>query len=318
MSLLCYNYYGDIMIKIKRVLSFFVIVLVIIAIGFNFDKIYAKIDDYINQKPEIVVKPGNEYTKNRDYLFVKHTDNFEPHNFEDLKNIFYTILDKGWNEFTFYCPDDYTQCLDDITKISNDDTLLSSINNYVHPYNSYSSIKTLYDDTGEINITINHLYTDEEIKNNEMKMDSIMNSILNDNMDIYTKIKTFHDYIINNTKYDLERSLNGDSQYNSAKMNGVLFEGYGICSGYTDTMAVFLNKLGLNNFKIASETHIWNAVMFDNNWLHLDLTWNDPVSASGKDILSHSFFLISDNELKVLEIDTKDHVYDNQYYLYFS
>lgn len=306
------------MIKIKRFISLFVILIAVIAIAFNFDKIYAKIDNFINKTPELIINPGNEYTKNKDYLFIQHTDDYIPHNYQELKNIFYSILDQGWDNFTFYCPDEYIECLNDVTKISNDDTLLSSINNYVHPYNSYSSVKTLYDDTGEVNVFVNHLYSDEDIALNETKINELMNSLLNENMDVYTKLKTIHDYVINNTKYDVERSLNGTSQYNSSKVNGILFEGYGICSGYTDTMAVFLDKLGLDNFKVASDSHIWNVVKFNNEWMHIDLTWDDPVSTSGKDILSHDFFLITTAQLNELEKDTEDHKYDNQYYLYFN
>ena len=79
-------------------------------------------------------------------------------------------------------------------------------------------------------------------------------------------------------------------------------------------MALFLEKIGLNNFKIAmtpednqnSEGHVWNAVYLDNQWLHLDLTWDDPVSNDGTDYLQHKYFLITTEQLN--EIDTSGEV----------
>ena len=97
-----------------------------------------------------------------DYLFVKHTDTYVPYKYNDLLDIYYSALDQGWEEFTFYCPKEYKSCIGDVGAISNDDILLSIINNYVHPFNSYSEIKTVYDDTGEVTIKINHIYNYED------------------------------------------------------------------------------------------------------------------------------------------------------------
>mgnify|MGYP001092294894 FL=1 len=137
-------------------------------------------------------------------------------------------------------------------------------------------------------------------------------------MDRETKIKTIHDYIINNTKYDIDKANNGKSNYDSSRATGVLFEGYGICSGYTDVMAIFLNKIGVDNFKVSSDTHIWNAINYNNNWYHIDATWDDPVSQSGVDSLSHDYFVINTQQLKNLDVNNTDHNFDNKYYLYFS
>ena len=134
------------------------------------------------------------------------------------------------------------------------------------------------------------------------------------------------DYIINNTKYDVTRNENGESIYQSYLAYGLLFEGYATCNGYTDTMALFLDKMNIPNFKVAmtpddptKEGHVWNAVYLDNNWYHLDLTWDDPVSEDGKDYLQDTYFLIDTNQLK--EIDNSgdkkitDHNFKSDIYL---
>ena len=96
-----------------------------------------------------------------------------------------------------------------------------------------------------------------------------------------------------------------------------LGEGKGICGGYTDAMALFLDKMGITNYKIASENHIWNLVYIDGSWKHLDLTWDDPVSTDGTDYLQHKYFLITTKQLKeadsgdviVVEHNFKDSIY---------
>ena len=90
---------------------------------------------------------------------------------------------------------------------------------------------------------------------------------------------------------------------------GPLYDGKAVCSGYSDLMAVFISKLGLNNYKVASDTHIWNVVNINGEWLHIDLTWDDPITKnSDVDTLSHQFFMV--NTEKLLEFDTKDHKFD--------
>lgn len=78
-------------------------------------------------------------------------------------------------------------------------------------------------------------------------------------------------------------------------------------------MAIFLNRWNVPNFKVASNTHIWNAVYINNKWLHLDLTWDDPVSInSDKNNLIHKFYLIDTETLESYNID--DHEFDKIIY----
>jgi len=146
----------------------------------------------------------------------------------------------------------------------------------------------------------------------DKKVNEIYKEITNDTMTIEQKIRVIHDYIVNNTKYDSDRLNNNIQKYESDTSYGVLFQGYGFCSGYSDTMAIFLSLMGINNYKIASERHVWNLVNLDNKWYHLDVSWNDPVSDTGRDILDHTFFLIDTKKLESLNVE--DHSYDKIIY----
>ena len=94
------------------------------------------------------------------------------------------------------------------------------------------------------------------------------------------------------------------------KATGALLDGLAICGGYSDAMAIFLNKLGLNNYKIASANHVWNYVKLDNNWYHLDLTWDDPKTKDNTDVLEYNFYMITTDELN--NIKTNYHNYDKK------
>ncbi|HAB65814.1 MAG TPA: hypothetical protein DCE23_00455 [Firmicutes bacterium] len=306
------------MIKIKNLILAFLSAIFVIFAFSKVDLIVDLVKSFLEPERKVIIEPSNNYTKNIDYLFVKKSTDYEPHSYDDLINIFYSLLDNGWLEFTFYCPLDYTECLDDVSKLSNDKVLLSDINNYVHPYNSYSSIRTIFDETGEVTIFVNKLYSSTEIIDLNKEIDKIMNELIKDNMSDVDKIKALHDYIVMHTTYDTDRSDKGNSNYDSARMTGALFEHYAICSGYTDLMAVMLDKMDIPNFKVASETHIWNAVFVNGSWLHLDLTWDDPISVTGEENYDDSFFLIDTNTLRDKDNKSTDHVFNIDRYLEFN
>lgn len=308
------------MIKMKNIISFFSSVIIIAVFIMNKDYIVNLTRDIVYSNREVIIPQSNQYEKDYEFKYFKKSKDFIPHKYDDLINIFYTVLDKGWNEFTFYCDDEYIDCLEDISILSNDQKFLSEINNFVHPYNSYKSIRTIYDDTGKITIMIDKLYTDEEIDKIDKEIDIWMNEYIINNMSNEDKIKVMHDNIINKTKYDETRAGTNNSSYDSARITGLLYDHYAICSAYTDMMAVILSKLNIPNFKIASEDHIWNAVYLNNKWYHLDLTWDDPITTSGNNLLLHDFFLINDSELTRLDMESekREHIYNRDLYLEFN
>ncbi len=272
----------------------------------------------INNRPELIILPSNAYTKNYDFQFVSRSKDYVPYSVGDIRNIFYSMINNGWSEFTFYCPTEYEECVKDVQTISSDDTLLTNINNYANPFNAFNSIETTYDDSGEVNVKLESLYTINEITVLNKTMDNIIKENITSNMTDEQKIRTLHDYIINRTEYDKVRNDTGTSNYKSNTAYGALVENKAICSGYADAMALLLDKLGIKNFKIASKTHVWNAVYINNQWLHLDLTWDDPVSERGP-ILDHKYFLLTTDKLFEEDGDEIDtHIFDKTVYLEFN
>jgi len=276
------------------------------------DNIMTIINTHVHpSKTTIILGDVNEYYRPYDFNFVQNTDDFSPDNKQDILNIYYTVINAGKDEFTFYCPTTYTDCLTEIQNLANNQDMLSDINNYVHPYNGFSHIATEYDSLGKVTITINKVYSDEQINMINNKVDEIMGQLYNQNISVKDNIKNIHDYIINNTKYDSARSDYEDTTYSSDTAYGALFEGYAICGGYTDLMELFLERMNIKSFKVSSPIHVWNAVNLDDKWYHLDLTWDDPVSDDGYDYLQHTYFLIDTNTLLNQEPDEHNFEFEN-------
>ena len=297
----------------KKILYFVVFILLFSLTFYYKEDILIYYNKYLSNAKQVPTSlEKNEYYRNYNFKYVTNTDNFSPNTKQDILNIYYTIINSGMENFTFYCPDTYDTCLDDVKDVAYNKTVLSNINDFVHPYNSFSQIETSFDALGEINIKIIHNYTEEMKIILDYKVDEIIKKELNEEMEIIDKIKIIHDYIINNTKYDQNRSDKNIFEYKSNNAYGVLIEGYGICSGYTDSMMLFLEKLNIKSYKVSSENHVWNKVFINNNWYNLDLTWDDPVNSDGSDSLEHTFFLVTDDEM--LKNDKTEHTYNEDVY----
>lgn len=267
---------------------------------------------FVNQRIKVSLDDKNDFYRNQSFNFVQITNNFEPHSKQDIYNIYYTAINAGKNKFTFYCPKEYKDCIDEIKYLAKDQVTLSNINNFVHPFNGFKHIETTYDTTGKVTLKIYHTYSSNDIDVIRDKVNAIEAKLKDDSLSVQDQIKVYHDYIIDNTVYDSNRSDNNMVQYRSDTAYGTLLQGYSLCGGYTDSMAIILNDMGIVNYKISSDDHIWNAVKINNTWYHLDLTWDDPVTSDGTNLIEHDFFLVDTNTL--LKEESDEHNFDQTVY----
>ena len=314
----------------KKIIIPLICYLLILVILLNVNKITNFLVKTVSSNPVLTIDNGNEYTKDYDFSFVQNSETYVPYSYNDLINIFYSIINQGWKEFTFYCPKEYTDCVSDASKITKDENLLTHINNFVHPFNSFNSIKTSITESGEITVTVIYLYTKDEILKLNEYVDKLIKEQYKKDSNLYDNLKRIHDYIINNTKYDIERNDKGESKYRSYNAYGPAFEGYATCNGYADLMAIILSKLNIQNYKIAttkeeisyeSNGHVWNALLYEDKWVHLDLTWDDPVSSNGEDFLHHKYFLVDNEALKKADegnVNVEEHNFNKAIYQEFN
>ena len=295
----------------KYFIAFLGILSIILVSIVNFypDKVRSFIDEHILKKEYIIAK-ANDYYLDNDYTYLKnYTDDVS--NKEELLNYIYYVINTGSTYADGECTKEYTNCTKDLNEIANDEKKLSLINNFVHPFNSFKTISFTYNDQGRFSLIIEHIYTEEEITKINYIVDNKIKELIIDTMTNEEKVKTIHDYIIDNTTYDTLKTENiHDDTYKSNTAYGVLIQGYGICSGYSDAISIFLNKLNIENYKISNDTHIWNLVYLNGIWSHLDATWDDPISKFNEN--RDTYFLINYDEL--VNLDDNTHSFDKTIY----
>lgn len=123
------------------------------------------------------------------------------------------------------------------------------------------------------------------------------------NSDIENEL-AIHDYLVEHVSY----VDTGDSAYNAYN---ALINGTAVCSGYTECFKTFMDMLGIENGTISGEAgneqHIWNTVKLDNQWYHVDVTWDDPIGSSFE-YTDHSYFNITAKDMAL------DHTWDRDKY----
>lgn len=293
---------GDTM---KDLFKIFFLFSILIVVYFFRDNISGFINDEIIYKGSNKVLTYNEYYLKNDFAFVQNIDSNSVNNYQEVLNMFYSIINSGDDCYSFTCK--YDGCTADVKKLIDEQITIANINNFVHPYNSFSSINIDVDKNNKITVKIKKVYNNGEITFINKYIDTFIANNLNDSMSNYDKIKVFHDFVINNTVYDEANTLNSYTAYN------LITTGKSICGGYSDIMAIYLDRLGIINYKITSENHIWNLINLDGVWYHLDATWDDPIASDGKQYLIHNFFMISTEQL--LSLDQVEHNYDKNIYI---
>ena len=294
--------------QIKNILFTFLMFGIVIIVYSNRKEISSVVKDFLVNDKKVIITDGNKYTRNFKFIKFNYSEDYVPLNRDDIINIYFNVLNNGWDNFIFYCPYEYTTCLYDVEEVAFDKELLSKINNYVHPYNSFYHMNTKVSSSGEINIEVIYKYTKEKENKINVKVDKVLSELKLEGLTDKKKIELIHNYIIKNSQYDNE-AIDGKSKYDSNSAYGNLIEGFSVCSGYSDAMAIFLDKIGIPNLKVSSDNHIWNLVFINNKWLHLDLTWDD----TDNEKYDNNYFLITKE--KLLELDKKEHVFDEEFFL---
>lgn len=106
-------------------------------------------------------------------------------------------------------------------------------------------------------------------------------------LDAYQREKAVHDYLLDRCEYDHEVAASGDvtaRSLNSHSIYGALVQCRCVCEGYGMAMQLLLNALGVGCVTLTGrsgqegreeELHLWNAVLLDSGWYHVDATWDD-------------------------------------------
>ena len=79
-------------------------------------------------------------------------------------------------------------------------------------------------------------------------------------------------------------------------------DGLAVCEGLSRAYQYLLYRCGINSTLISGTAagggHMWNMVKVDGEWYHIDVTWDDPITTTGEQVLRYNYFLVSDAKIK--------------------
>lgn len=124
------------------------------------------------------------------------------------------------------------------------------------------------------------------------------------NADDFEKLLYVHDAVC-------EMCVYGDNG-NASNCSGVLLDHTATCAGYSKALKLMLDMLGIPSCTVTGNasdeesgtvSHMWLAVCIDNQWSFCDPTWDDPVSEDGRQVVEHSYFGLTREQLSMTHSD---------------
>ncbi|MHC0037747.1 leucine-rich repeat domain-containing protein [Pseudoneobacillus sp. C159] len=161
----------------------------------------------------------------------------------------------------------------------------------------------------------NLTFTDKEVAEVYYKVKKIVSQTLKPGMTDFQKVLALHDYLVDSVEYDVDTYFQGKDSPHSYTPYGSLIKGLAVCDGYSRAMDLLLKAAGFKTYWITGdvknfgwEGHSWNLVYLNGQYYHIDTTWNDPISMSGKNlgIKRYHYFLLSDEQIN------RDHRWENK------
>lgn len=111
----------------------------------------------------------------------------------------------------------------------------------------------------------------------------------------YDKLVFIHDWIVDNTVYT------ATDEFYEYEADGPVVYGKAVCEGYSKAFMYFAQSVGIECIcvigKAKGEQHMWNMVNLYGCWYHVDVTWDDPKTSDGSNVLRHNYFLLSDSDI---------------------
>lgn len=253
--------------------------------------------NYISNIEEIVTGAKPELTTKKSQITDIVKNAVTEH--ENVFSIYYKTEDLAMSDTDMIKKYKCFADVDTFTQEKKDGTVYIT---YTVKYKNYPNILFAYA-TGETS----HLSKDA--KKNYTALKKIIKSETSEKNTDKENVKAIHDYLVNNTDYDMKNYLKGTIPESSYRITGILQYGVSVCNGYTENFQLLMDMLGINCLSVSGKAdngsgygnHAWNMVEIDNKWYWIDVTWDDPTNIK---MLRYDYYLLTDKELK------KDHKWD--------
>jgi hypothetical protein len=131
------------------------------------------------------------------------------------------------------------------------------------------------------------------------------NQLIQANQSYDQMIKAIHDGIILRTAYDesvLELDLTVVSEHLSFEAYGLMTTGLAVCSGYARAFNALAHLNGIPSIMISAVNmqHAFNMVYNGNEWVFMDVTFNDPIPDRPNRII-YTFYMLNERDFLALD-----------------
>ena len=120
-----------------------------------------------------------------------------------------------------------------------------------------------------------------QTKSEDKRVDQVIKTVIKKGMSTRDKVKAVHNWLIRNVKYDYDNYLRGTVPKVSHTSKGALVRGLAVCDGYSKAFMKIMRKLKIPCRMLAGVSegggHAWNLVKVGGKWLHVDVTFDDPI-----------------------------------------
>lgn len=182
--------------------------------------------------------------------------------------------------------------------------------NYDHPelfYVDFQHLNFLETQVGTI-YQINYIVKASNrtfiIEQFEKKISGILKEASQSNLQgEYEKCRWIHNYLIRHIKYNYEALRNPDEYLDSFNVKGAIIDGLAVCEGISKAFKLLCDRLGVNAMIVFGKSthsnfgveisHVWNMVRFNDEYMHVDVTWDLGMSKTSK-FVRYDYFCVSD------------------------
>lgn len=154
----------------------------------------------------------------------------------------------------------------------------------------------------DITFSVSYLYSASQIAQMNAEIEAKAAAVLGKigaNTSTFDKLRILHDSIILSCQFN-------ESAANAANLYGALVGGQALCEGYSEAFQYLCQRAGILCLIVTGETtvrHMWNMVRADNEYYHMDLTYDDPVFPTPDPAyIRYSNFNVTTSEVKLSHV----------------
>lgn len=118
---------------------------------------------------------------------------------------------------------------------------------------------------------------DNSYEDSKQLVKDILANIMKDDMSQVEQMRTVHDYLIDNITYNDHAVMQKQLYPTAFSVSGALLENSAVCAGYARAFMLFMEELNIPCMYMSSAQidHSWNYVFDGNQWINIDVTWDD-------------------------------------------